>query len=258
MFTMLIIISLIASGLLDEGVGPARMLRVEHQQILSVYGSSFFRNVLLADNSVMPFITSHSLPSGARTDNVHLSIQLKKSTTVDNHEQSGGIGTNTLGEPTSQTSLTANEFAFKQSSPLSFNDSFLGNTVGMVIRYEKENAIFTSNLKPVQDLKNKEIWIRVAEVYSGTPHTNTGFQLGLTDSAGVTAWVDSTAVGGIPDPYPHPFKFKTMLKTLRFNGSCFQQGNRRFKIDRIKAIKIRCNRPLQHPALAFDDLQIIN
>jgi len=243
--------------LLDEGVGPARMVRIEHEEILSVYSCAFFRNVLLSDNSVMPFITSHSLPFGARTNNVHISIQLKKSTTVDNHEQAGGIGTNTMGEPTSQNSLSANEFAFKQNSSSSFNNSFFGNTIGMVIKYEKQNATFVSNLKPIQNLKDKEVWIRTAEVFSGSPHINTGFQLGLTDSAGTTVWVDSNSVGGIPDPYPHPSRFKTMLKTLRFRGACFQQGNRRFRIDQIKAIKIRCNRLSQHPALAFDDLQII-
>lgn len=241
----------------DDGMGPPRMMRFEHENILAVYGCAFFRNVLFGESSMMPFLTGHVLPAGARTDNVHLSIQLKKSTTVDNHEQSGGIGTNTMGMTTSQSSLSAKEFAFMQNSSASFNDSFFGSSTGMVIEYEKENAIFTSNLDPVQNLKNREVWIRAAEVFSGHPHSDTGFQLGLTDLSGSTVWVDSNAVGGIPDPYPHPNRFKTMLKTLRFKGSCFGTLNRRFNIEKIQAIKIRCNRPPRHPALAFDDLQII-
>ena len=133
---------------------------------------------------------------------------------------------------------------------------FFGNSIGMVIKYEKQNATFTSNLKPVQDLSKKEVWIRVAEVYAGTDHMDTGFQLGLTDTGGVTVWVDSNAVGSVPDPYPHPQKFKTMLKTLRFPAACFAQ-NRRFRINQVKAIKLRCNRAAPHPPLAFDDLQIV-
>jgi hypothetical protein len=242
--------------LLDEGMGPARMARIEHERILSVYGCAFFRNVLMGHSSVFAFITGHALPFGARTDTVHLSIQLKKSTTVDNHEQAGGIATNTMGAPTSQTSLTAAEFAFHQGAG-AFDSSFFGNSTGMVITYEKQNATFTSNLSSVQSLKGKEVWIRVAEVFFGSQHADTGFQLGLTDSNGVTAWVDSNLSGGIPDPYEHPFTFKTMLNTMRFPASCFAQGVRRFRIDAIKAIKIRCNRAPKHPPLAFDDLQIV-
>jgi len=242
--------------LLDEGAGPARMLRTEHEDILSVYGCTFFRKVLMGHNSLLSFLTWHQLPLGARTDKVHLSFQLKKALTVDDHQQRGGIATNTMGQPTSFASLVAAEFAFTQNDPASFDDSFFGNSIGMVLKYEKQNATFTSNLKPVQDLNKKEVWIRVAEVYTGSDHIDTGFQLGLTDTGGVTIWVDSNAVGTVPDPYPHPSKFKTMLKTLRFPASCFAQ-NRRFRINQVKAIKIRCNRPAPHPPLAFDDLQIV-
>ena len=243
--------------LLDEGLGPARMMRSEHENILSVYGCAFFRNVLFGESAMMPFLTGHVLPAGARTDNVHLAIQLKKSTTVDNHEQSGGIATNSMNMSTTQTSLNAKEYAFMQGSSLRYNDSFFGSSTGMVIEYEKENATFTSNLDPVQNLKDREVWIRTAEVFSGHPHTDTGFQLGLTDLSGSTVWVDSNAVGGVPDPYPHPYVFKTMLKTLRFKSSCFLGTTRRFDIEKIQAIKIRCNRPPRHPAMAYDDLQII-
>jgi len=243
--------------LFDEGLGPVRMQRFEHEEILSAYGCAFFRRSLMGHNT-LSYITGHALPSGVRTDAVHLSCKKFKQLTVDDHEQTGGIAINTMGQATSQTGMAASEFPFKQGAAGSFDNSFFGNTTGMVIQYEKHNATFISPLKGLRDLKGKEIWIRVAEVFGGSQHVDTGFQLGLTDSSGFTAWVDSSGVGGIPDPYPHPGSHKTMLKTLRFRATCFQQSNRRFRISEIAAIRIRCNRTKPHPALAFDDLQIVS
>jgi hypothetical protein len=242
---------------LDEGMGPARMQRFEHEEILSAYGCAFFRNVLQNDNSTFGFLVNRVLPSGCRVDNVHLAFQIKKSFTVDDHEQAGGIATNSMAQPTSQIGLTAKEFPFRQNDPGSFDSSFFGNTNGMVITYEKQNGNFVSPLKPVQNLKDKEIWIRVAEVFAGNIHPDTGFQLGLRDANGTTAFVDSNAVGGILIPYPHPNRVKSMLNTLRFRSTCFEQSSKRFNIMQVTAIVIRCNRPVPHPPLAFDDLQIV-
>jgi hypothetical protein len=242
---------------LDEGVGPARMQRFEHEGILSAYGCAFFRNTLQNDVSVFGFLINQAIPSGCRADNVHLAHQVKKADTIDNHEQSGGIATNTLLQPTSQTGLTAKEFPFAQGAAGSFDASFFGHTNGMVITYEKQNGSFTSNLKPVFNLKDREVWIRVAEVFAGSIHFDTGFQLGLKDARGTTAFVDSNAVGGVAEPYPHPWGIKSMMNTLRFRSTCFEQASRKFDITKVAAIIIRCNRPKPHPPLAFDDLQII-
>jgi len=244
--------------LFNDGAGPSVMQRFEHEQILSTYGSAFFRTILMGHSSTMPFLTGHALPAGARVENVHLAAQKSKQITVDDHEQAGGIGTNSMSQATVQNALVAKEYPFSNYVAGTYNTSFFGNTTGMVIKYDKQNATFVSNLKPFQNLKSKEIWIRVSEVYGGSPHNNTGFQLGVTDKNGVTAWVDSNGVGGIPDPYPHPSGEKTMLKTLRFRAICFSQSSRRLSIDQIVKISIRCNRALPHPALAFDDLQIVS
>jgi hypothetical protein len=244
--------------LVDDGSGPPVMMRFEHEQILSTYGCAFFRTLLMNHNSTMKFLTGHALPAGARAENVHLAVQKTKQVTVDDHEQTGGIATNTMGQSTSQSGLVAQEYPFNQYVSGTFNNSFFGNSIGMVIKYDKQNATFGTKLKPVQNLKGKEIWIRASEIYSGTDHVNTGFQLGVTDANGTTAWVDSNGVGGIPDPYPHLDGRKTMLKTLRFRATCFSQSSRRLNIEKIVKISIRCNRALPHPALAFDDLQIVS
>jgi hypothetical protein len=86
--------------------------------------------------------------------------------------------------------------------------------------------------------------------------TATGFQLGLEDRLGLTAWVDVTAVGGLPRPYARdPGRTKTMLKTLRFKGACFRAA-RKFNLTSVRAILIKCDRD-DKKAIAFDDLQIV-
>ena len=75
-------------------------------------------------------------------------------------------------------------------------------------------------------------------------------------SNGVTAFVDVVLVGGLPRPYPHPFRTKSMLNTLRFKADCFKVGNRRLSLTKVRAFLIACNRKDER-ALAFDDLQIV-
>jgi len=89
----------------------------------------------------------------------------------------------------------------------------------------------------------------------------------MEDENGFIVWVDSDNVGGVPRPYHRRADdlavtwiakdgTKTMLKTLRFPGSCFKAASPEFSIGKTKAILIRCNRG-DGRSLAFDDLQII-
>ena len=118
------------------------------------------------------------------------------------------------------------------------------------------NRIFRSDATK-QDLRKREVWIRTAEVYGGSiPAGTTGFQLGLEDSNGTRAWVDSDLVGGLPRPYDRPSEVKSMLKTLRFKSDCFHTAEPKLKLVSIRAILIRCNRRHER-ALAFDDLQVV-
>jgi hypothetical protein len=80
--------------------------------------------------------------------------------------------------------------------------------------------------------------------------------LGVEDANGVTAFVDVVLVGGLPRPYPHPFRTKSMLNTLRFKVDCFKVGNRRLSLTKVRAFLIACNRKDER-VLAFDDLQIV-
>ncbi|MEU9700953.1 hypothetical protein [Streptomyces sp. NPDC047981] len=99
--------------------------------------------------------------------------------------------------------------------------------------------------------------MRVAEVAEGQlPSDATGFRLGLEDSAGARAWVDSDSVGGVPRPFDRPDMIKTMLKTLRFRPECFLATNPALRLDRIQAVLIEYNRRGRR-ALAFDDLQLV-
>ena len=79
------------------------------------------------------FLLYKELPIGVLTDNVHLSFAIDKAATLDDFEDGNGIGLNSMGQPNTQFGgLTADEYPFAQNTPGRFNDSFFGNTIGMV------------------------------------------------------------------------------------------------------------------------------
>jgi hypothetical protein len=249
--------------LLDEGVGPPRVSRADHERILTAYGCAFFRSVLLS-HATDRFLAGYEKPSGVLSQNVYLSFAKTGQTTVDNHEDGNGIGKNSLNLPTSQSGgLSADEFPFAQApsggpAPGAFNDSFFGLTIGMVARPGGPGRIFRSEIGNI-NLAKKEIWIRAAEVVAQqgvVPNGASGFQLGVEDGNGVTAFVDVDLVGGLPRPYPHPFRTKSMLNTIRFKTDCFKVVNRKLSLTKARAILIASNREDER-ALAFDDLQIV-
>jgi dienelactone hydrolase len=249
--------------LLDEGMGPPRVSRAEHEAILSSYGCAFFRSTLLG-HGTDAYLSGMLKPAGAMSQNIFLSFARKDQVTVDNHEDSNGINMNSLALPTGQSGgLNADEFPFAQAplgggAPGAYNDSFFGQTVGMVAKPGGTGRLFRSELGG-KDLTKREIWIRAAEVVQRqgfVPQDASGFQLGIEDANGVTAFVDVDLVGGLPRPYPHPFATKTMLNTIRFKTDCFKKVNPRLALEKANALLITCNRSDER-ALAFDDLQIV-
>jgi hypothetical protein len=128
----------------------------------------------------------------------------------------------------------------------------------MVAKPGGTGRLFRSELGG-KDLTKREIWIRAAEVVQQqgfVPQNASGFQLGIEDANGITAFVDVDLVGGLPRPYPHPFATKTMLNTIRFKTDCFKKVNPRLALEKANALLITCNRSDER-ALAFDDLQIV-
>jgi hypothetical protein len=235
---------------------PPVLPRYDHERVLTAYGCAFFRAVLLGHGTT-PYLAGRLRPAGVATQHVHLSFEQRDALTVDNHEDGNGIGKNSLGQATQQLGgLSADEFSFHQGGG-AFNTSFYGDSVGMVARPGGNGRLFEQRLGKPRNLVNREIWIRVAEVFlrdgKGAP---TGFQLGVRDKNGTESWIDSDDVGGVPRPFPrNPATMKTMLKTLRFKSSCFAV-NRRLDLKSITAILLRCNRA-DDRALAFDDLQVV-
>ncbi|GAB1541203.1 hypothetical protein NUACC21_38730 [Scytonema sp. NUACC21] len=234
---------------------PAVITRSDHERILTAYGCALFRATLLGQ-STTGYLDGTQLPAGVLTQHVYRSYERSKVLTVDNHEDGNTININSLGQPTTQLSgMSADEYPFDRVAG-AFNSSFYGLSIGMVVEPGRAGRVFRSELKATNLSKN-EIWIRAAEVTNGfsVAPGSTGFELGLEDSNGVQAWVDSDDIGGLPRPYARdPGNIKTMLNTLRFKVPCFKA--KEFKIDSIRAILIRCNRNDER-AIAFDDLQII-
>jgi dienelactone hydrolase len=245
----------------DDGDGPPVMSRYDHERVLSVYGCAFYRSILLGHKDAAKFLSGHKLPAAVAANIVHLSFEVEDPyLTVDNHEDGNGIALNSLSLPTTQAGgLSADEYPFRRP-PGAFNSSFFGNSTGMVATPKRVNGTFRSQIPEKTDLSECEVWIRAAEVYNehDVPAGATGFELGLEDNRGIVVWIDSDGIGGgVPRPYNRGSGYtKTMLKTLRFPGSCFVSANPQFEISAIRAILIRCNRSDER-ALAFDDLQIV-
>jgi dienelactone hydrolase len=236
---------------------PPVQSRYAHERVLTAYGCAFYRATLLG-HSTASYLAGKLLPAGVATQHVQLSFEQAEVVTVDNHEDGNGIGKNSLGAPTQQLGgLNADEFQFHQGSG-AFNGSFFGSSVGMVASPGGNGRLFIQDLAGKHNLANKEIWVRVAEVFVGQTVSgpSTGFQLGLRDANGVESWLDSDDVGGLPRPFPrNPATMKTMLKTLRFKSDCLAV-NSKLDLSSITAILLRCNRK-DELALAFDDLQIV-
>jgi pimeloyl-ACP methyl ester carboxylesterase len=260
--------------------------RVDHEQILSVYGCAFFRDILRGEPDMNLILFHRRRPDGVKFDNVHFSFQHMNSLTVDNHEDQNGIERNSLNppQPTSQShGLKAKEYLFAQpplpwargTYPEIVTYTFFGFTIGMITDYIGRNGIFRSQLTGglIQNLTGKDVYIRVAEVAMADPpddkligfkkEKRSGFELGLQDKKGVT-WVHSDAVGGLPRPYyrghgnaQDPFTVtKTMLATMRFPLECFKRVNPHLDTKNIVSILLRTNLRDIRP-LAFDDLQIL-
>jgi hypothetical protein len=226
----------------DDGAGPPVLARSDHEAILRVYGCALFRDVLLGHGTAA-FLARDVIPSGVMSQHVYTSFEWAKQLTVDNHEDGNSINVNSLGLPTSQSGgLSADEFPFGQVAG-AFNGSFFGESIGMVVRAGRRTRVFRSQINP-QDLRDRELWIRAAEVFGGgpIPAGATGFRLGVEDGAGTRAWVDVDAVGGLPRPYDRPSRVKSMLNTLRFKTACFA-------VAEPNSISAR-RRPSSSPAIA--------
>jgi hypothetical protein len=240
--------------LFDDGV-TAVFARGTHERVLDVYGSALFRSTLLGDGSEA-YLLEKVRPTGVPLPAIDLAYRVEKADTVDHHDDGNTIAVNSLGLPTSQAGGTvADEFVFDQA-PGAFNGSFFGLTVGMVLFSKKEAANdFRSETGGV-DVRDREVWIRVAEVVDGgVARTGVSFDLGLEDAAGAVGWIGSAAVGGVPRPFQRPGQSKTMLSTLRFKPRCI---GRRTRLDlrKIVAIHLRSTTGDDRP-LAFDDLQLV-
>jgi hypothetical protein len=236
----------------DNGGTLPTMARVDHERVLLAYGCAFFRHTL-AGHATVGFLVGTVLPPAAPVAFVHLAFKWNRAVTVDDHQDNNTIARNSMNEPTSQSAgLAADEYGMSQTASNQFNNSFYGDSIGVVATTRKKGGRFRSQLRKKTRIDGREIWIRVADVFGGTfPAAATGFELGLEAAGGTVTWVDSDDVGGVPLAFDRGSATKSMLKTLRFPASCF--GSR---VREVRAIVLRLNRATPR-ALAFDDLQIV-
>lgn len=237
--------------LFDDGV-TAVLPRATHERVLTSYGAALFRHTLLGQPTDR-YLTARVRPSGVPAGVVDLAYRVKDAATVDDHDDGNGIGVNSLGRPTSANAVSADEYPFDQV-PGAFNGSFFGLTTGMVMQRKKPGGEFRSEMGSV-DLRRREVWLRVAEVFDGALGADpVGFDLGLEDAHGVVGWVSSDDVGGVPRPFLRPGPTKSMLSTVWFRTRCARPVEGRLDLRRIVALRLR---PHDDRPLAFDDLQFV-
>ena len=249
-----------ADDSLNYSPNPPAMARIDHEAVLAAYGCALFRVTLLGHGPPLRALTGDERPVGSMAQNVEVSFAWNEVLTVDDHEQVNGIGLNSLNAPTIQLmGLSADEHGFFQLAPNRFNDTFFGRTTGMVARSAERSGVFRSDLGGPTNLRDREVWIRAAEVADGSstlPAGPTGFMLGIEDAVGRAVWVDSDGVGGLPRPYPRSPITKTMPMTFRFPWRCFAEADVKLDVGQVRAILLRLDRA-DGRALAFDDLQIV-
>lgn len=248
----------------DTHSGSGPLTRPEHERLLNVYGSAFFREVFFA-HGFRNLLAGREIPPAARTGKVHVAAEFDNPiATVDDFENHN-VAVNTLGQTVTVSGFsTADEFPFSRTAG-ALNTSFFGNTNGLVLRRSSSSNRLRSPLNAPADFTAKEVWIRAAEVYAGSvPRGRTGFRIGLEDTGSRVAFVDSNAAGTIPRPFDRKADdlahfgadfTKTMPETFRFPARCFS-GSGGFDIRNIQAIHLQLNRN-DGRALAFDQLQIV-
>lgn len=230
-----------------------------HQRILLTYGCAFFRAILLGHDTTR-YLTGQVHPAGVETDNVHLSFSWADVLTIDHAEDGNGIGTNSLGAPNTVIAGSAGEHAFRQGGFAP--DTFFGNTTGILLEGER-GAALRFELGGEHDLRRQEVWLRAAEISDGgvPPAVGAAFELGVEDANGITEWIQSADVGGVPRPFdrtngpPQQRITKTMLTTLRFPATCLDRPLGRLDLARVVAVHVRLAE--QSRRLALDDLQIV-
>ena len=254
----------------DHRTGAGPMPPADHEHILSVYGCALFRTTLLG-HGLESLVVGRETPPGARTANIHLSAEVAGAMTVEDHDDGNPLK-NSLGQTIVKFGYaTAAEKPFSQGAAAAFNTSFFGKTTGLILQRSAAGNQFTSPLAKATDLSGKEVWIRCAEVYTGSvPAGATGFKIGLTDTSGVTVFVDSDDAGGLPRPFDRKADdatnplfagfvgidlTKSMLKTLRFPATCFTRGSK-LDIKKTKAVLLHLDRADKR-SIAFDQLQIV-
>lgn len=237
--------------------------RDEHERLLAAYGLPFFRFALLGHASSAAIFAGTERPAGAATCDVHLSFACQNQLirTIDDFESGVSIGVPT------QISATINRYVQVPNQLPS--DSYYGETAALLVASGNVHGTYRYAL-PTNDVHARHLCLRAAEHYarnSAFPPSASGFQVGLEDASGVTAWVDSDRLGGLPRPYfrkTHDLsKFrglditKTMPETFRFPSSMFVEVEPSLDLSNIVAVILRFDRDDERVFL-FDDIFIVD
>jgi hypothetical protein len=237
------------------------MSRPDHERLLTVYASAFFRQAL-SGVDFADILLGRTQVTGVSNDDIHISAERSGFVTVDDHEDvpvppATRTTTNTLGGATTVLpNVSAVEIPFSQPG-VAPNNRFFGATRGMVAVSAEPYGGYRSALPALVDMTNHEVWIRACEVFdgAGVPPGATQFQVGVEDTAGEVSFVAS-------GPLPRPFDrtavdafTKNVPKTVRFGHTCFALARPGVDIRRIRAIHIRLTGTVGR-RLGFDQLQV--
>ena len=182
-----------ASGSSTRAWVPPCSTRLEHERILSAYGCAFFRQVLLGQPMVK-FLRVDELPPATRTDAVHVSFEQPGATTrrrsrePERRPQRAGTGRRRRRAASRRTSSTS-----RVAGARTFNSSFFGNTVGLVVTTTAAAGRFRSALGAARDLTGKELWL-------GRPRSTTAPACRPGRRVTGSGW--RTAPDGWPSPTP--------------------------------------------------------
>lgn len=244
----------------DDGNGGGR-LTPELQQLTACQSIvPFFRQHLTSEDTFLTVSTGESKSQGLDGVDAYWSNQTTQRLDVDHFDDANGPNTNSLGGTASVSGPTTdfNEFSFRPFGPNQFNNSFRGDTDGLVLGWNT-SRIYKTTLPPgMRDVSEfNAVVMRISQILDGgvqnQADSETTLRVSLRTAGGISsnAHVDLVGTQAVPFPYQDNGG-KTVLTTTRVPLQDFRHNNQPLNLTDIESLSIEL---IGRGLVAIDDIQ---
>lgn len=261
-----------------------------HELVLRSYATAFFRAILQdmprepleqqaffrSQDGPVAYLNGHRLPSlisaaspstgvygetTVDTADLVLAWRSRYLTTVDDYQQTNGVGINSLGEAATsglvmeeQDCAAGCKYAGRTRLLFLSASCASGAATCPDASYRTELGATRRNLR-----SRAAVLVRAGEPLEqgaflpAVPARGVSFALGVEDASGMIQWKNADEVGGVPRPYArNDLQGRWVLKTLRFPIDCFSDVD----TSSVVALHLRLVGTDPGRQVAFDDLAL--